>query len=254
MATLTRNTPRPRAISAIQPDRSWKTLYLAGGICALVAGVSYIVGMVTVFALPSTPTSGGVATLEYIADHRALYILQQILWLGPCILLMVTFLALWPALKELDKSVAAIGVVLGIASWGVGLAYPATGGGAPALVYLSDQHSAASTDAQRAAFASAAEGFIAQNYVATLLGVLEAAGILIVSLLMLKGIFPRWLAYIGIVTGAVGVVSEALKPLLGVGYALYGTLILLWIIVLGWELVRLAQEVELRPGLDAHQH
>jgi hypothetical protein len=239
MVTLTRERAAP--VVAPQPDPSWKRLYLVGGITALLAGLAYIVAVVLEFSLPEAPSSGGAATLQYIADHRALYILQQILWLAPSVLLMVTFLALWPALKELDKSFAAIGVVLGIASWAVTLAYPTTGGGAPALVYLSDQYGAASSEAQRAAFAAAAEGFIALNYVATLIGVLEAAGILIVSLVMLKGIFRRWVVYLGIATGVIGVVSEALKPVLGLGYILYGLLLMLWIIAIGWELLRLAR-------------
>ncbi len=195
------------------------------------------------FTVPEAPTSGGAATLQYISDHRSVYILQQILWLFPCILLMVTFLSFWPVLKDLDKNVGAIGVVLGIISWGVGLAYPATGGGAPALVYLSDQYVMAGTAAERASFASAAEGFIAQNNVATLMGVLETAGILTVSLVMLKGVFPRWVAYLGVATGAIGMVSEALKPLLEMGYIVYGLLVMVWIIVIGWEMIGLGRDI-----------
>ncbi len=241
MATLLKERPRANPIASIRPDPSWKTLYVAGGLCAFGAMLAYLIALVIEFSVETPPDSGGAATLQYIADHRSIYILQQILWLGPSILLMVTFLALWPLLKELDKSIGAIGAVLGIVSWGVTLAYPATGGGAPALVYLSDQYVAATTDSQRAAFASAAEGFIAQNYIATMIGVLEAAGILIVSVVLLGGIVHRGVAFLGLATGAVGIVSEALKPLLGMGYALYGLLVLLWITAVGWELLRLAR-------------
>jgi hypothetical protein len=209
-----------------------------------VASIAYIAAIVVDFIIPAYPTSGGAATLEYIAAHRSIFIMQQILWLGPSILLIVVFLALYPALKDLNKSYAAIGAVLGIASWAVTLAYPATGGGAPALVYLSDQYAEATSNAQRDAFAAAAEGFIALNYVPTILGVLEATGILIVSLIMLKGVFHKSIAYLGVTTGVIGIVSEALKPMLGVGYIVYGTLLMLWIIAIGWELVRLAQTQE----------
>ncbi len=240
MATITRS--RPRLDVRAKPDPSWRTLYFTGGVAALLASLCYIAAMVATFAVPEAPTSGGAATLTYIADHRAVYIAQQILWLVPSILLMVTFLSLWPVLKDLDKSVGAIAVTLSIISWGVTLAYPATGGGAPALVYLSDQYTMAGSDAERASFASAAEGFIAQNYVSTLMGVLETAGILIVSLVMLKGVFPRWVAYLGIATGAVGIVSEALKPLLEMGYIVYGLLVMVWIIAIGWEMIGLGRE------------
>lgn len=182
--------------------------------------------------------------LNYIADHRTVYILQQILWLAPSVLLVVVFLALYVAIKELDKSWAAIGGVLGIVSWAVTLSYPATGGGAPALVHLSDQFRAATTDARRTALATAAEGFIAMNAVATMIGVLEAAGILIVSLVMLKGAFSRGTVYLGIVTGAIGVVCEGLKPVVGIGYIVYGLLLFVWLAAIGWTLIRLPRGPE----------
>lgn len=241
MATSRRERSASVSTTITAPDPSWKRLYRAGGIAALLAGLAYIVAVVVEFSLPAPPAASGAATLQYIADHRSVYILQQILWLGPSVLLIVTFLALWPALKELDKSYGAIGIVLSVAAWAVSLAYPATGGGAPALVYLSDQYAAASTDAQCTVFASAAEGFLAMNDVPTIIGVLQTAGILIVSLVMLKGIFRRWSAYLGIATGAVGIVSEALKPLLGIGYIVYGVLVMLWIAAIGWELLRLTR-------------
>jgi hypothetical protein len=201
--------------------------------------VLYIVAVVLDFSMQPVPTSGGAATLQYIASHRSLYILEQALWLVPSVLLMVAFLALPMALKHLNKSYAAIGALVGIASWALTLAWPTTGGGGHALVYLSDHYVEATTAAQRAAFTAAAEGFIAQNTIPTVIGVLEPVGILILSLLMFKGVFHKSVAYFGIVTGALGIMSEALRPMLDVGYALYGVLLILWFLVIGWNLYRL---------------
>jgi hypothetical protein len=251
MALMIRD--RPQVAVASGPDSSWKRIYWAGGISALLASLVYIVALVVEISLGEYPTSGGAAVLEFIAEHRSVYILQQILWLAPSVLLIIVFLALYPALKDLDKSIAAIGAVLGISSWAVTLAYPATGGGSPALVYLSDQYVAATTDAQRATFVAAAEGFIAQNYVPTIMGVLETFVILIVSLLMLKGVFLKGVAYLGIATGAIGIISEALKPILGFGYIVYGVLVMVWIIAIGWELLRLAREPEIARSLSSSQ-
>jgi len=220
-------------------DPSWRDLYRAGGISAALAGVLYIVAVVLDFSMPPVPTSGGAATLQYIASHRSLYIIEQALWLVPSVLLLVAFLALPMALKHLNKSYAAIGALIGIGSWALTLAWPTTGGGGHALVYLSDQYVAATTVAQRSAFAAAAEGFIAQNAIPTAMGILEPVGILILSLLMLKGVFQKGVAYFGIVTGALGIVGEALRPMLGVSYAVYGVLLILWFLVIGWNLYRL---------------
>ena len=235
-------------ITVASLDRSWRSLYLVGAVSAFLAVASYLVALVLDFVVPAAPTSGGAATLEYIAAHRLVYVVEQVLWLAPSVLLMILFLALCVAIKYLDRTVAAIAAVLSIASWALTLVYPATGGGAPALVYLSDQYVAASTDAQRAVFATAAEGFIAQNAIPTAVGVLETIGILLVSLVMLKGIFRRGVVYLGILTGAVGIVSEGLKPVLGIGYIAYGLLLFVWLIVIGWELYRLGGE----PGQLRH--
>ena len=223
------------------PDPSWGDLYRIGGISALLATLLYIVATALDFAVPAAPTSGGAATLQYIAQHRSIYMLEQVLWLAPSVLLVIAFLALYVALKDLDKSFAAIGGVLGIVSWALTLVYPATGGGAPALVYLSDQYVSATSDAQRAALVAAAETFIAQNTIPTAVGILEPIGILIFALLMIGGVFRRSVAYLGIATGALGIFSEALRPVLGPGYIVYGLLLFAWFIAIGWELYRLSR-------------
>lgn len=221
------------------PDPSWKGLYRAGGVAGLLAGVIYIVAMVLIFTTPAPPTAGGVVTLEYIAGHRSLYILKQILWLGPSVLAMVVFLALYPALKQVNRSYAALGAVLGIAAWALSLAWPTTGEGSPILVALSDSYAAAPTATERTAFATAAEVLIATEAIPTIIGVLQTVGILIISLVMIKGVFPKWVAYLGVVTGAIGVVSEALISVLGIVYAIYGVLVIVWFFVIGWQLYRL---------------
>jgi Domain of unknown function (DUF4386) len=231
---------RPRASVPATPDPAWSELYRIAGIAAWLATVAYVIALVLVFTTPAAPSAGGAATLEYIAEHRSTYIVQQVLWLAPSVLLTVLFLAFYPALKSVNPTYAAIGSVLGVLAWGVTLAYPATGGGAPALVPLSDGYVAATTDGQRVALAAAAEAFIAQNVVATAMGVLEAAAVLIVSLLMLKGSFRRWVAGLGVLAGAVGVVCEALKPVVGLGYIAYGLLLFVWLVAIGWEFLRLS--------------
>jgi hypothetical protein len=199
----------------------------------------YIVAALMIFTTPLPPTAGGAATLEYIAAHRSLYILKQILWLGPSVLAMLVFLALYPALKQVSKSYAAIGSVFGISSWALSLAWPTTGEGAPALVALSDQYATATTDAQRTAFATAAEVLIATEAIPAAIGVLQTIGILVISLVMIHSAFPKGVAYLGVATGAIGIVSEALLPLLGIAYALYGVLVMVWFLAIGWQLYRL---------------
>jgi hypothetical protein len=153
---------------------------------------------------------------------------------------MVVFLALYMALKHLNKSYAALGALVGIASEGIALAYssspPSLNTG---LVYLSDHYVAATTAAQRADLAAAAEGLIAMSNAVNAAGILTALGILILSLVMLKGVFHKGVAYLGILTGTLGIVSEALRDMLGPGYIVYGLLLPLWFLAVGWKLYRL---------------
>ena len=65
------------------------------------------------------------------------------------------------------------------------------------------------------------------------MGVLTTVGMLIVSLVMLRGVFPRWIAYLGIATGILGVASEALRPVIEGGYGVYGVLLLVWTAAVG---------------------
>ncbi len=91
---------------------------------------------------------------------------------------------------------------------------------------------AATTAAQHTAFATAAEVFIAENNITGAVSILTPVGILILSLVMLKGVFPKGVAYLGIV-------SEALRPILGPGYFVYGLLLPIWFLAVGWKLYRL---------------
>lgn len=242
MATL--SVGRLSGAAASGPDPSWSGLYRAGGVSGLLAGAIYIVAAILIFTTPSPPLAGGAETLAFINAHRSLYILKQILWLAPSVLAMVVFLALYPALKHLNKSYAAIGAVLGISAWALSLAWPTTGEGAPTLVYLSDRYAAATTAPERTAFATAAEVLIATEAIPAALGVLQTIGILVISLVMVSGGFPKSVAYLGVATGAIGIVSEALISILGIAYAIYGVLVMVWFLVIGWQLYRLASDAE----------
>jgi len=222
------------------PDPSWRSLYKAGGVSGVLVGVLYIVATVLVFIMPQPPSSSGAAALQYIASHKPVYIIELVSFVGLSLPAMVVFLALYGALKHLNKSYAALGALVGIASEVIALAYnsspPSLNG---SLVYLSDQYVAATTPAQHTALATAAEGLIAVTNAVNAAGILTALGILILSLVMLKGVFPKSVAYLGIVTGALGIVSETLRLILGPGYIVYGVLLMIWFIAVGWKLYRL---------------
>lgn len=232
---------RSPAEAEAAPDPSWERLYLIGGISAMLFVVSVLIAIVLVVIAPPPLNADGATTLQYIASHKLLYVVEQVLWLVPSVFAAVVFLALYHALKHFNKSYVTLGALAGFVSWVLGLAVPTTGGGAPVLVFLSDQYLSASTTAQHTALATAAEVFIAQNNVTGAFAILAPLGILILSLVMLKGVFPKGVAYLGIATGVLGVISEALRPIIGPGYFVYGLLLPAWFLLVGWKLYQLAR-------------
>jgi Domain of unknown function (DUF4386) len=243
------NAARSESANIAGPDPSWRLLYRIGGVSAWIFVAMIVAAIVVAIATPAPPTAGGTATLSYIAAHRTLYIVEQQLWLVPGFFAMVTYLALYPAVKHLDKSLAALGAVIGGSAWALTLAVPTTTTGAPALVYLSDQFVGTADPARRAAFASAAETLIAQNRTTLVVGPLTTVGLLIVSGVMLKGVFPKAVAYLGVATGVLGISAEALRMEFEGFYVIYGVLLPIWMGAVGWNLYRLGRRNGQVPGV-----
>ncbi|MEO8287633.1 MAG: hypothetical protein ABI670_14490 [Chloroflexota bacterium] len=225
----------------LNADPSWRNLYRIGVVSAGLSVLLIIVPIVLVFTVPQPPFAGGAEVLRYIASNKPVYLIEFVSFVGLGLPALVVFLALYAALKHLDKSFTALGAMIGIASEIMALAYnsspPSLNGG---LLYLSDQYTAAATDAQRASLASAAESLMAvSNTPVNAIGILTALGILLISLPMLRGVFSRGVAYLGIATGVVGIVCEPLRDLIGPAYFVYGLLLPAWFIAVGWKLYRL---------------
>jgi hypothetical protein len=53
--------------------------------------------------------------------------------------------------------------------------------------------------------------------------------------------FGRVLAVIGVLTGAIGILSEALRPMIGLAYLPYGLLLPAWFVLVGRTLLRLGR-------------
>lgn len=211
-------------------DPAWGLLYRAGAVSAALAVIAYAVALVIVAATSAPPTSGGAKVLEFIAAHRTIYIVRQLLWLTPGLFLMIVVLALAVALRRQGESLAAIAGLIAITSWAVAFAWPTTGDGALAMVVLSDKYAAVNTVGERAPFVAGAEVLIALNDVPAVIGILQTLGILLISVLMLRGPFGSGVAWLGVATGGIGVVSEILRPVLGWAYAVYGLLLFAWLI------------------------
>lgn len=234
-----------RAVPTLVPDQSWRPLYRVGAVAAVLAVVLYVVALVLFIVTPAppSPASGGAAMLGHVVANRSVYVVKQVLWVAPNLLMMVVVLAIAVALAEVHKSFALVAGVIAVASWAVGFAWPTTGEGSLAMVVLSDRYAAAATDAERVATVAGAELLLALNDLpAVVLGVLQTLGILLLAALMMRGVFPKGLAWLGVVTGLTGLAAEAFRPWLGWAYAIYGLLLFAWLIGVAVALWRLGAQ------------
>jgi hypothetical protein len=238
-----------RLLHGAGPDRlcdpSWRPLYRVGAVAASFAVVLYVVALIlfVVTPMPPSPASGGAAMLEHVVANRSAYVVKQVLWVVPNLLMMVVVLALAVALAPINKSYALAAGVIAVASWAVSFAWPTTGEGSLGMVVLGDRYASATTSAEHAALVAGAELLLALNDLpAVVLGVLQTLGILLLAALMVRGVFPKGLSWLGVVTGVIGLVAEALRPWLGWAYAIYGLLLFAWLIGVAVALWRLGAE------------
>jgi len=227
-------------MGSARSDPSWSPLYRAGGASALVFVLLVMVPVVLVFAAPVPPTEGA-SVLAYIAANKVVYLTELVCFVGLGVPAMVVFLAVGVAVKDVDKNLAAIGGLFGVASEVIALAL----GSSPqslhgGLVLLSDSYAAAQTDAQRVSLAGSADTLIAATNAVSWAGILTAAAILVLSIVMRRGLFGKPIVVLGILTGTVGIVCEAFRPLIGPVYLLYGLALPVWFGMVGWRLLRIA--------------
>lgn len=224
------------------PDPTWGRLYRVGGWSALVYVLLVLVPVVLVVVAPLPPTRGA-ALLEYVAAHRAVYLTELVSFVGLAVPAMVVFGAVAVAVAGVDKSVAAIGGLLGVASEVIALAL----GSSPqslhgGLLVLGNAYQSAD-EADRAGLASAADALIAATNAVSWAGILTAAAILLLSWLMRTApFFGPVLGTIGVIAGAAGIVSEALRPMIGASYMVYGLLLPTWFALVAWKLLHLQRD------------
>jgi hypothetical protein len=210
-----------------------------GGISALLLGLGYLV-TVPLYASVGAPPLGGEAWLTYVAGKTTVW------WaiLGLSVLTDLFFVpvavTLYLALKGVNRNAMLVGtafmelfVVLDLAVTWPNIA---------SLITLGEKYAGATSDAQRAAYVAAA------NYASAVLGSrLEAVysiavlsfSILVIGLVMLGGVFGKVTAYLGVVTGILGiasVVSTFLVSASGVGIIITSVLTTVWVLLVGFRL------------------
>jgi Domain of unknown function (DUF4386) len=226
-------------------DGERRALYRMGGVAALALGAAYLVITVIYSVIGLVPEDTGEAWLTYLQGKTAAW--WGIVGLSALtdLLFFPVALALYAALNHVNRNAMMVGAGL-LALFAV-LDLAVTQIGFASLIVLSEDFAAATTDPERAATIAAANVpvsvFRSTLFAAYVLGI-PAVGIGIIGTVMRAGPFSRATAWTGILAGIVGVVSVltptdwGLAPYLPIITAL---LTLIWILLVGWRLVRLGR-------------
>ena len=208
----------------------------------MLVGVLLIVSVILDASLGALP-SGGEAVLKLLASQTTLvYAAFGVLMLVD-ILFVPVALALYLALKGVNKNaMLAAAVFAGLSlvlDLGVGTISQV------ALTTISQNYASATSDVQRAAYVATA------NYALGVATVSEpvysfavfSIALLIISLVMLKGVFGKATAYLGIVASIAGFVYgiSLFAPALAITAVITVILWAVWSWLVGYRLYRLGK-------------
>jgi hypothetical protein len=228
--------------NAVDPDGKW--LYRVGGVCALAFGIAYIV-VITLYVTVGAPPSGGEARLAYHAGNTTVWWAILGLSVLTDFLLVPVALALYLALKGVNRNAMLLATAfIGLF---IVLDLAVTWPNYASLTALGDEY-AATTGAQREVYVAAAN-YASAVLTSTLAGVYNivtlSLGICIAGLVMLRGPFGKGTAYLGLVTGILGIVSVAgpfLVGALGATIIVASVLTTVWVLLAGYRLYRIGQQ------------
>ncbi len=189
----------------IHADPTWNGIYKIGGVSMLGFGLIYIIAT-TLNLTIAVPPSDSMAFLNSLAAHVTLaYFIYGLYSLSGFLLLIAT-MALYLALKQVNKN--AMLVAAGLLFLFVVLDLALTEFNSITLITLAQHYTTATTDAQRAAYMAAADYGLATIPVATFYSwVVGSLGFLIASVIMLKGVFSKRVAYLGIIVNTLGIIG-----------------------------------------------
>ena len=220
---------------AVDPDEGW--VFRVGGLAALAIGIAYIV-IIALYASVGVPPEGGQARLDYLAGKTTAW------WaiVGVSVLTNFLYVPVAMSLYFALRGVNRFAMLLAVAFMGlfVILENAVNWTSYGAWILLSKGYASTTSESQRAVFVAAATyvSAVLESPLAAVwaIGTLSFA-ILVIGVVMLKGVFSRLIAYVGIVTGVFGIAA-----VVGVGKAiiLNALATTLWLFLVGCRLWRLA--------------
>jgi len=227
---------------------TWDSIYTVGGVAGLIVAALLVLEFIIfiIWPQPSWPQPNSVLDWFALFERNRLIGLLDMDLLGVVayLLLIPTLLALYFALRRVSAAFAAIATVL----FFMGTAMYLATNTLFAMLALSHQYAAATSDAQRSVTLAAGQALLTIFYVSAFQEsyVIVSVALLIISIVMLRGdVFTKSTAYAGIVAnvcaigtvfiGQVALVPSAILAFLSVVF------LAIWFFLIGRRLLRLGR-------------
>ena len=248
-----------RAVASETADAGWKALYRVGAVSALVAvtvfrrnfsvEVMQFKGFGIIRGVPATWPSGAIDWFSLLENRTfvGLVLLNVVDLINYCLVALI-FLALYGALRRVNKSAMVIVTACGL----MGITVYLASNQAFALLSLSKQYAVATTDAQRSMLLAAGEALLAIDaqgtgfYTSFFLVVVAG---LISSVVMLRSsTFGKATAVVGILANGIrlcGFVALVLTPsIFRFAIPISAPFRVTWYVMIAIRLLRLARRSE----------
>jgi hypothetical protein len=184
-------------------DSASKDLYKVGGAAALVVALLLLIEIIIFIAYPLPSTA-----IDYFRRFQSnrliglvdLYLLETLAY----ILYVPLFLALYLALRRANESYMALAVALA----GIGIAVFLATNNPFAMLSLSDQYAAATSDTERSQFLAAGQALLANTNQRAVGGfnlglfLVSVAGLIVSVVMLSSNVFGRVTAYAGVLANA----------------------------------------------------
>lgn len=234
-----RRTGRSDTAFALATNIEERWLYRVGGASALLLGLGYLAIFPLYAHVGAPPTAAdGEVWLTYLADKTEIWWAILVLSVITDVLFLPVGLALCLALKRLHSG--AMLVATALIGLFVALDLAVTWTHYASLLSLSASYVSATTGGQRSAYvaaASYASAMLTSRLLVVYAIAILSSAFLMIGTVMLKGVFNRPTAYLGIATGILGIVAIGG---FGVAIILNAVCATIWILLVGYRLCRLA--------------
>lgn len=236
------NTPQMMVQTVESDERRW---YQAGGLSAMMFGLAYLVIIALYVPLGAKPNGAEAWLSSKAGNAPAWWAILGLSVLTDFLLVPIT-LALYFTLRGINRSAmlaatAFVGlfVILDLALTWTNYA---------ALITLGSHYAAATNDVQRALFVTAASypsTVVDSNLLFIYNSLTLAVGILMTGLVMRRSSFGKTAAYVGVLTGALGIVAVAssffASSVSTIAIILTSVLTTAWYLLIGYWLYKLGR-------------